>query len=64
MKQPEGFVETGYKDYVCKLVHMICGTMQGGHDWYKTLSKTYNNLGYTTRPLCSIQERGQKLYDY
>ena len=24
------------------------GTMQGGHDWYETLSKTYNDLGYKT----------------
>jgi Reverse transcriptase (RNA-dependent DNA polymerase) len=48
MKQPEGFIEPGYKDFVCKLVHTIYGTMQGGHDWYKTLSKTYNELGYTT----------------
>ena len=47
MKQLEGFVKPGYEDYVCKLVHMIYGTMQGGHDWYKMLSKTYNNLGYT-----------------
>ena len=22
--------------------------MQGGHDWYQTLSGTYNDLGYTT----------------
>src|SRR5271155_1847855 len=48
MKQPEGFVEAGYKDYVCKLVHTIYGIMQGGHDWYETLSETYKNLGYTT----------------
>ena len=48
MKQPEGFVEPGYEDYVCKLVHTIYGTMQGGHDWYQTLSKTYIDLGYTT----------------
>ena len=48
MKQPEGFVEPGYKDYVCKLIHMIYSTMQGGHDWYETLSKTYNNLSYKT----------------
>ena len=48
MKQPEGFVEPGYEDYACKLVHTIYGTMQGGHDWYKTLSKTYDDLGYTT----------------
>ena len=48
MKQPEGFVENGYEDYVCKLIHTIYGTMQGGHDWYETLGETYDNLGYTT----------------
>lgn len=48
MKQPEGFIETGYEDYVCKLIHTIYGTMQGGHDWYETLSTTFNDLGYTT----------------
>ena len=48
MKQPEGFVQAGYEDYVCKLVHTIYGTMQGGHDWYETLCGTYNDLGYTT----------------
>ena len=47
MKQPEGFAEVGYEDYVCKLIHTIYGTMQGGHDWYETLSETFNNLGYT-----------------
>ena len=46
MKQPEGFIELGYEDYVCKLVHMIYGMMQGAHDWYETLSKTYKGLGY------------------
>jgi len=48
MKQPEGFVEPGYEDHVCKLVHTIYGTMQGAHDWYKTLMETYKKLGYTT----------------
>ena len=48
MKQPEGFVEPGFEDYVCKLVHTIYGTMQGTHDWYETLMDTYNQLGYTT----------------
>lgn len=33
MKQPEGFIEPGYEDYACKLVHMIYGTIQGAHDW-------------------------------
>lgn len=48
MKQPEGFVEPGFEDHICKLVHTIYGTMQGAHDWYETLKETYNNLGYTT----------------
>ena len=48
MKQPEGFIKPGYEDYVCKLIHMIYGMMQGAHNWYETLSKTYSNLRYTT----------------
>ncbi len=48
MKQPEGFVEPGLEDHVCKLVHTIYGTMQGAHDWYETLTETYNKLGYIT----------------
>jgi hypothetical protein len=48
MKQPEGFVEPGFEDYACKLVHTIYGTMQGAHDWYETLTDTYDKLGYVT----------------
>ena len=48
MKQPEGFVQPGFEDYVCKLVHTIYRTMQGAHDWYETLRDTYDRLGYTT----------------
>ena len=47
MKQLEGFTEPGYESYICKLVHTIYGTMQGAHDWYETLGKTYKDLGYT-----------------
>ena len=47
MKQPEGFVKPGYEDYVAKLVHTIYGTMQDAHDWYETLSMTFDKLGYT-----------------
>ncbi len=46
MRQPEGFIQPGFEDYVCKLVHTIYGTMQGAHDWYETLTKTYDKLGY------------------
>jgi Reverse transcriptase (RNA-dependent DNA polymerase) len=45
MKQPEGFVKVGYKDYVCKLVHTIYGTMQGAHDWYKMLNRKDGQTG-------------------
>lgn len=48
MKQPEGFVESGYDDYAWKLVHTIYRTMQGGHNWYETLSATFNKIGYIT----------------
>ena len=48
MKHPEGFVEPGCEEYVCKLVHTIYGTMQGGHNWYETLGTTFKNLGYST----------------
>ena len=48
MQQPEGFIESGYEDYVCKLVHTIYGTMQGRHDWYEMLSVTFNKIRYTT----------------
>ena len=42
MKQPEGFVEPRYENHVAKLVHTIYGTMQGAHDWYETLSTTFD----------------------
>ena len=48
MKQPEGFVEPRFEDHACKLVHTIYGTMQGTHDWYKTLGTTYDKLNYAT----------------
>ena len=32
IKQPEGFIEPGFKDYVCKLIHTIYGTLQGVHN--------------------------------
>ena len=48
MRQPEGFIELGFEDHVAKLLHTIYGTMQGGHDWYETLSTTYNDLNYVT----------------
>jgi hypothetical protein len=48
MEQPEGFAEPGLENLKAKLVHTIYGTMQGRHDWWKTLDTTYNDLKYTT----------------
>ena len=48
MEQPEGFVEPGLENRKAKLVHTIYGTLQGGHDWWKTLDTTYNDLDYKT----------------
>lgn len=48
MRQPEGFVEPRFEDHVCKLIHTIYGTMQGVHDWYKTLSGTFDKIRYIT----------------
>ncbi len=65
MKQPEGFIQPGFEDYVCKLVHTIYGTMQGAHDWYETLTKTYEKLGYTTSradPCVRFKTKGDSEY--
>lgn len=48
MRQPPGYIVEGQERKVCKLVHTIYGTMQGGHDWFETLGRTYDNLGYKT----------------
>jgi Reverse transcriptase (RNA-dependent DNA polymerase) len=48
MKQPEGFVEPGLEDLVAKLLRSIYGTMQGGHDWFETLSAGLKKLLYIT----------------
>jgi len=45
MEQPKGFAEGG-GDMVWKLWKTLYGTMQEGHDWFKTLSHTYQDLGY------------------
>jgi hypothetical protein len=61
MKQPKGFVKSNFEDYVCKLIHTIYETMQGAHDWYETLTKTYNKLGYITSrvdPCVRYQKNG------
>ena len=46
MKQPDGFATPGTAHLVCKLKKALYGTKQGAHEWYKTLSRTYDELGY------------------
>ena len=46
MQQPDGFVVPGTKGLVCRLKKTLYGTKQGTHNWYKTLLKTYKDLGY------------------
>ena len=45
IEQPKGFVEEG-GNMVWKLRKTLYSTMQRGHDWFKTLSHTYYDLGY------------------
>ncbi|KAF7762373.1 hypothetical protein Agabi119p4_8966 [Agaricus bisporus var. burnettii] len=47
MEQPPGFEEGG-GDYVWLLLKTLYGTMQGAHDWAKTLECTYQGHGYYT----------------
>lgn len=46
MEQPPGFEEGG--DHVWLLLKTLYGTMQGAHDWAKTLETTYAGHGYYT----------------
>ena len=46
IEQSEGFVEGGGQEKVWKLHKTLYGTIQGRHNWFKTLSKAYQELGY------------------
>ncbi|GAV99168.1 retrotransposon Ty1-copia subclass [Lentinula edodes] len=48
MRQPDGFIQPGNEDKVCKLKKSIYGTMQGSHDWQETLAAGYSDDGYVT----------------
>ncbi|UYV75826.1 hypothetical protein LAZ67_13001452 [Cordylochernes scorpioides] len=45
MKQPEGFVEKGEEDKVCKLLKSIYGLPQSGHCWNKKINEILIQLG-------------------
>lgn len=47
MKQPEGFVEKGMEELVCKLHKALYGLKQAGRTWYNKLHECLCRMGYT-----------------
>ena len=47
LKQPEGFIEKGYEDYVCKLKRSIYGLKQSARCWNVELDKKLKDMGFT-----------------
>jgi Reverse transcriptase (RNA-dependent DNA polymerase) len=47
MRQPEGFVEPGKENLVCKLYKGIYGLKQSGRVWHHTLKSELGKLGFT-----------------
>ena len=45
MTQPEGFVETGKEDYVCRLLKALYGTKQAPRLWSKRLDEAIVKFG-------------------
>lgn len=46
MKQPEGFVEPGKENYVCKLQKSIYGLKQASRQWYKKFDSVISSYGF------------------
>ena len=46
LKQPEGFVEKGFEDYVCKLKRSIYGLKQSARCWNVELDKKLKDMGF------------------
>ncbi|PRQ16639.1 putative RNA-directed DNA polymerase [Rosa chinensis] len=47
MSQPEGFVETGKEDLVCRLRKSLYGLKQSPRQWYKRFDTYMLKIGYT-----------------
>lgn len=47
MKQPEGFVQTGKEEYVCKLKKSIYGLKQASRQWYRKFDSVITSSGFT-----------------
>ena len=46
LEQPEGFVEEGKEDHVCKLQKSLYGLKQSGRNWYQLLSRILEIVGF------------------
>ena len=46
MEQPEGYEESNWKQYICKLQKSLYGLKQAGWKWYKALSKALTDIGF------------------
>ena len=47
MKQPEGFIETGNENLVCRLRKSIYGLKQASRQWYKKFDSVISKFGFT-----------------
>jgi hypothetical protein len=45
MQQPEGFIQAGEENKVCKLQRSIYGLKQSGRSWYRKIDNFFDNLG-------------------
>ena len=46
MRQPEGFVEPGREELVCKLLKGVYGLEQSGEVWHHLLKTELENIGF------------------
>ena len=46
MRQPEGFIEEGKENLVCKLIKGVYGLKQSGRIWHQTLRRELEKLGF------------------
>lgn len=47
MQQPEGFIQAGQEDKVCKLQRSIYGLKQAGRSWYDKIDASLSDMGLT-----------------
>ena len=59
MAQPEGFVQAGQENKVCKLRRAIYGLKQAGRAWYQKIDSCFGSLGRkrTHSDSCVYQQR-------